>query len=86
MERAMPRLTITLPAALIEDVRARADRGNVSPWVAQAVAERLARERLAAAITEYEGEAGSITDDEIVAARSRTAWEPSARRHSPPAA
>jgi hypothetical protein len=82
----MPRLTITLPADLVEEVRSRADRGNVSSWVAQAVAERLAHERLAAAIAEYEAEAGSITDDDIAAARSRTAWKPSARRHSLPAA
>lgn len=83
----MPRLTVTLPADMVEDVRARADRGNVSSWIAQAVAERLARERLAAAIAEYEAEAGVITDEDIAAARARTVWEPaSARRRKPPAA
>ncbi len=82
----MPRLTVTLPADLVEDVRARAERGHISSWIAQAVAERLARERLAAAIAEYEAEAGAITDEDIAAARARTAWEPSIRRSKPPAA
>ncbi|MGC8514235.1 MAG: hypothetical protein ACP5P1_14565 [Acidimicrobiales bacterium] len=71
----MPRLTVTLPADLVEDVRARAERGNLSSWIAQAVAERLGRERLAAAIAPYEEEAGAITDEDIAAARARTAWE-----------
>jgi len=79
----MPRLTVTLPADLVEDVRARAERGNISSWIAQTVAERLARERLAAAIAEYEADAGAITDEDIAAARARTAWEPSPRRSKP---
>lgn len=83
----MPRLTVTLPGDLVEEVRARAGRGGVSSWIAQAAAERLARERLAAAIAEYEAETGSITDEEIAAARARTAWQPTAaRRRKPPAA
>lgn len=86
MDRSMPRLTVTLPADLLEDVRARAERGNISSWIAQAVADRLARERLGAAIAEYEAEAGPITDADIAAARARTAWEPSGSRSKPPAA
>lgn len=31
-------------------------------WIAQAAAERLARERLAAAIADYEADAGPVTD------------------------
>ncbi len=86
MDRAMPRLTVTLPAELVEEVRSRADRGNVSSWIAKAMAERLARERLAEAIAEYEAESGVITDDDIAAAREHTAWQPMARRRKPPAA
>lgn len=82
----MPRLTVTLPRELVEEVRARANPGGVSSWVAQAVAERVGRERLAAAIAEYEAEAGPITDEDIAAARAHTAWEPPVRRHKPPAA
>lgn len=89
----MPRLSVTLPAELVEELRARTERGNVSSWIAQAVAERLARERLGAAIAEYEAEAGTVSDEDIAAARARTAWEPPARslerparRRPPPAA
>jgi len=82
----MPRLTVTLPGDLVEEVRARAGRGGVSSWIAQAAAERLGRERLAAAIAEYEADAGRITDEEIAAARARTVWHPAARRRKPPTA
>lgn len=80
----MPRLTVTLPGELVEEVRVRAGRGGVSSWIAQAAAERLSRERLAAVIAEYEAEAGPITDEDIAAARARTAWP--ATRRKPPAA
>ncbi len=86
MDREMPRLTVTLPGDLAEEVRVRAGRGGVSSWIAQAAAERLARERLSAAIAEYEADAGRITDEDIAAARARTAWQPVARRRKPPAA
>lgn len=86
MDREMPRLTVTLPGDLVEEVRARAGRGGVSSWIAQAAAERLGRERLAAAIAEYEADAGPITDQDIAAARARTAWPPTARRRKRPAA
>lgn len=82
----MPRLTVTLPADLVEEVQARAERGNASSWIAPAVAERLARERLSAAIAEYDAEAGVITDEDI-AARARISWgTPSIRRRKPPVA
>jgi hypothetical protein len=82
----MPRLTVTLPPELLEEVRARAGRGGVSSWIAQAAAERLSRERLAAAIAGYEAEAGQITEEDIAAARARTTWEPVKQRRKPPAA
>lgn len=82
----MPRLTVTLPGDLVEEVRARAGRGGVSSWIAQAAAERLGRERLAAAIAEYEADAGLITDEDIAAARAHTAWQPPPRHRKPPAA
>ncbi len=85
MNREMPRLTVTLPGDLVNEVRARAGRGGVSSWIAQAAAERLGRERLAAAIAEYEADAGPITDEDIAAARTRTAWQPPAGRRTPPA-
>ncbi len=86
VNREMPRLTVTLPGDLVDEVRARAGRGGVSSWIAQAAAERLGRERLAAAIAEYEVDSGPITDEDIAAARARTVWQPSGRRRKPPAA
>ncbi|MGH9127614.1 MAG: CopG family transcriptional regulator [Acidimicrobiales bacterium] len=82
----MPRLTVTLPRELVEEVRARAGRGGVSSWIAQAAAERLSRERLAAAIADYEAEAGPITEGDIAAARTRSSWKPAAQRRKPPTA
>ncbi len=82
----MPRLTVTLPGDLVDEVRRRAGRGGVSAWIAQAAAERLAREQLAAAIAEYETDAGPITEKDIAAARARTTWQATARRRKPPAA
>lgn len=79
-------LTVTLPAELVEEVRARAKRGAISSWVAEAVADRLAREHLSEAIAEYEAEAGAVTDEDIATARKHTAWRPSARRRRHPAA
>lgn len=86
MNREMARVTVTLPGDLLEEVRARAGRGGVSSWMAQAAAERLGRERLAAAIAEYEAETGPITDEDIAAARARTAWRPPAGQREQPAA
>jgi hypothetical protein len=86
MKRAMPRVTITLPAEFIEELRTRTDRGTLSGWIAQAIAERLARERLTEAIAEYEQENGPITDQDIATARTRTAWSPPDERRRPAAA
>ncbi len=55
----MQRLTITAPGDVVEEVRARAGRGGVSSWIAEATARHLSRERLAGAIAEYESAAGS---------------------------
>lgn len=82
----MPRLTVTLPGDLVDEVRRRAGRGGVSSWMAQAAADRLARENLAAAIAEYEVDAGPITEKDIAAARASTTWQPAARHRKPPAA
>lgn len=82
----MPQLTVTLPPELVQEVRSRVGPREISAWVAQAVAERLGREDLMAAVTEYEAEAGAITDEDIAAAKRRTAWEPGRGRQKPPAA
>jgi hypothetical protein len=73
MDRETPRVTITLPGELVEEIRDRAGPRGVSAWLAQAATERLDRERLAAALADYEAENGSITDEDVAAARARTA-------------
>lgn len=82
----MPRITVTLPAELVEEIRAQVGRGETSAWVAQAISERLARQRLAAAVAAYEAETGPITDEDIAAAKDRTAWKPARVRRKSPAA
>lgn len=82
----MPRLTVTLPPELVQEVRSRVGPGEISAWVAQALAERLGREDLLAAVVEYEAETGPITDEDIAAAKRHTAWEPAKGRRKPPAA
>lgn len=82
----MPRLTITLPSDLVDEVRRTAGRGGVSAWMAQAAAERLSRERLSAAIADYEAEAGPITEQDIEAAKASTQWRPASGLRPPPAA
>lgn len=72
----MPRLTVTLPADLLDAVRQRAGRGGVSSWMAQAAADRLSREQLGAAIADYEAEAGPLTPEDLAGALERTAWQP----------
>jgi hypothetical protein len=82
----MPRVTVTLPADLVEEMRARVGPRETSAWVAGAIADRLALERLGAAVAEYESENGPITDEDIAAALKRTAWKPTKSRRKPPAA
>lgn len=81
----MPRLTVTLPAELVREMRSRVGARQISAWIAEAVAERLRREDLLAALQEYEAEAGAITEDEIAAAKQRTSWAPDRGRRKPPA-
>ena len=86
MGREMPRITVTLPAELVEEMRALVGPRETSAWVARAVAERLSRERLAAAVADYEAETGPISAGDIAAAQKRTAWKPPRSRRKPPAA
>lgn len=86
MAREMPRVTVTLPAALVEEMRAQVGPRETSAWVAGAIADRLALERLGAAVADYESEHGEISDSDIAAALKRTAWRAGNSRRKPPAA
>jgi hypothetical protein len=85
MAREMPRITVTLPPDLVDEIRAQVGPRETSAWVARAITEYLARERLAAAVAEYEAETGPISEEDIAAAKNRTAWKPPRRRRSPAA-
>lgn len=85
MAREMPRVTVTLPADLVDEMRARIGPRETHAWVAAAIADRLALERLGAAIADYETEHGAIGAEDIAAALDRTAWKPRTRRRKPPA-
>jgi Arc/MetJ-type ribon-helix-helix transcriptional regulator len=85
MAREMPRITVTLPPDLVDEIRAQVGPRETSAWVARAITEYLARERLAAAVAEYEAETGPISEEDIAAANKRTAWKPPRRRRSPAA-
>lgn len=82
----MPRLTVTLPPELVQEVRRRVGHREMSGWVALAISERLGREDLMAAVADYEAESGPITEEDIAAAKRRTAWELARRQRKPPAA
>lgn len=82
----MPRVTITLPAELVDEMRAYVGPRETSAWIAQAIADRLACERLGAAIADYEAEFGAIGAEDIAAAQDRTTWKPARSRRKPPAA
>lgn len=83
----MPRVTVTLPAELVDEMRAQIGPRETSAWVAAAIADRLALERLNSAIADYEAEFGAITETDIAHALERTAWKPppKSRRRSPAA-
>jgi hypothetical protein len=86
MAREMPRVTVTLPAELVEEMRSHIGPRETSAWVAGAIADRLAVERLSDAIAAYEAESGAIGAEEITVAMERTAWKPTRSRRKPPAA
>lgn len=86
MAREMPRVTVTLPADLVDEMRAQIGPRETSAWVAGAIADRLALERLGAAVADYESEHGAITDADVAAALKRTTWKPTKSRRKPPAA
>jgi hypothetical protein len=80
MAREMPRVTVTLPADLVDEMRAQIGPRETSAWIAGAIADRLALERLGAAIADFEAEHGAISPDDISIALDRTAWKPTTSR------
>jgi hypothetical protein len=77
------KMSISLDAdlgAAIRDAARRAGRG-VSGWLADAAADRLRAEALAAFLDEWEREHGALTPDELARAEQdlrKRPWDPTA--------
>jgi hypothetical protein len=64
------KMSVTVPADLAAEIRARAGRGNVSSYVTDALIRQLEHDRLGDLVTELENTHGPLTEAEIEAARA----------------
>jgi len=64
------KLSVTVPSEVAEEIRARAGRGNVSAYVTQALLRQLEHDRLGDLVAGLEAVYGSVTDEELAAARA----------------
>ncbi len=66
-------MTISLDENLAEAVReaAEADALNLSAWISDAIRRRLASRGLRQVVAEWEAQHGSLTEEELSAARRR---------------
>ncbi|MCX2184448.1 hypothetical protein KV205_28525 [Streptomyces sp. SKN60] len=69
--------SISLPEELAEDVRSRVGPGGFSAYVAEALEQRLAMERLREIVADFEIDNDPLTEEEREAARAEL------RHHSP---
>jgi len=65
------RVTVTMPPALLSELRRQVGGRGVSGYVQRAVARQLRSDALAAAIDDFETEAGAFTERELEEARAR---------------
>ncbi|WLW52519.1 hypothetical protein [Streptomyces sp. YU58] len=62
--------SVSLPEELAETVRARVGPGGFSAFVAEAIEQRIAMDRLGEIVADFEAENDPLTDQEIEAARA----------------
>ncbi|MEW1547999.1 hypothetical protein [Streptomyces tsukubensis] len=62
-------ISVSLPADLLGELRARAGRQGVSGYITEAVRHQLAMDGLAEIVAAHEAEHGALTDEEIEGAR-----------------
>ncbi|QDY78725.1 hypothetical protein [Streptomyces qinzhouensis] len=62
-------ISVSMPADLISELRARTGRRGVSGYIAEAVRHQLAMDGLAEIVASHEEEHGALTEQEIEAAR-----------------
>ena len=64
------KLSATVPKGLAAQIRERAGRGNVSAYVTHALLRQLEHDRLGDLVAELEQIHGTVSDDEVAAARA----------------
>ncbi|OEU97026.1 hypothetical protein [Streptomyces oceani] len=62
--------SVSLPEGLAEAVRAQAGRGGFSAYVAEALEQRLAMEKLAEIVADFETDNDPLTEEEVQEARA----------------
>jgi post-segregation antitoxin (ccd killing protein) len=64
------KMSITVPSDVAAELRARAGQGNVSAYVTHALIRQLERDRLGDLVAELREFHGSVTEEELAAARA----------------
>ncbi|MGI5161821.1 CopG family transcriptional regulator [Microbispora sp. CA-102843] len=64
------KMSITVPADVAAELRARAGQGNVSAYVTHALVRQLERDRLGDLVADLREIHGPVTDEELAAARA----------------
>ncbi|WP_249349810.1 CopG family transcriptional regulator [Microbispora sp. H10836] len=63
-------MSITVPADVAAELRARAGQGNVSAYVTHALVRQLEHDRLGDLVADLREIHGPVTDEELAAARA----------------
>ncbi|GIH46152.1 hypothetical protein SAMN05421833_1106 [Microbispora rosea] len=64
------KMSITVPADVAAELRARAGQGNVSAYVTHALVRQLEHDRLGDLVADLREIHGPVTDEELAAARA----------------
>lgn len=64
------KMSITVPADVAAELRARAGQGNVSAYVTHALIRQLEHDRLGDLVAELREFHGPVTEEELAAARA----------------
>ncbi|MGH2842601.1 MAG: hypothetical protein ACRDKL_03315 [Solirubrobacteraceae bacterium] len=75
----MAKISVSIDDAVLDEIRVRAEAGNVSGWLADAAQRKLRMDALSAYADEVEELSGPLTERELANAR---AWLSSVTRPS----
>jgi len=79
-ESGTQNISVSLPKAMVADVRSRVGKRGVSAYVAEALEHRLRMDRLAEIVADHEERFGPLTEEEIAASHAKLFGEPALRR------